>query len=301
MRTLPLCFLIAYLLCTPLIAQKKVKKLDITKPEDAVKASRKITASLRDGEECVFWWEGNVYSRIPGERDRLLFTYQGMNIRATKTFYDSAKGYGYRHVSREVLFYMDPQTKQVLRTWRNPFTGKEVEVVHVANDPVNARSVTYAIDNGKPYRLPGRFIDGTYLQSSEVPLFYTNPLGGDYQEYNGGTYHAMEIFNFAVDEEELLNAEKHTAENVTIAWTRISKWLPWMEMGDRIGYLIFSGNGKKLKSFEQMPEEIKKEIRTNYSLYEHAPPLDDTRPNETSWTVFKKYIDKKRAEQTDKK
>ena len=30
----------------------------------------------------------------------------------------------------------------------------------------------------------------------EVPLFYTNPLAGDYQDFVGNNYHAMEIFDF---------------------------------------------------------------------------------------------------------
>jgi hypothetical protein len=286
---------------TDVLAQKKSKRLDPTKAEDALKATRKLTSSLKDGEETIFWWEGNVFSRVPGERDRLLFTYQGMNVRATKAVIDSTKGYGYKHVSREVLFYMDPKTKQVVRSWANPFTGKEVEVVHVANDPVNSRGATFANEAGKPYTMPGRFLGGTYLQGSEVPLFYTNPLGGEYQDQIGGAYQAMEIFNFTCDEDELLNAEKNVAENVTVAWTRISKWMPWMEMGDRTGYLIFSGNGKKVKNFDQMPDEIKAEIRKNYPLYEHAPALDDTRPNETSWTVYKKYADQKRAQKAAEK
>jgi hypothetical protein len=296
LKALYLCAVALLLTSAPSIAQKKAKKLDISKPEDALKAARKLAASLKDGEETIFWWEGNVFSRIPGERDRLLFTYQGMNVRATKTFQDSVKGYGYQHVSREVLFYMDPKTKQVMKTWTNPWSGKEVEIIHVANDPVNSRGPQYAMEGGKPYQLPGRFLGGTYLQGSEVPLFYSNPLAGEFQEYIGGTYQAMEIFNFSCDEDELLNAEKNTAENVTVAWTRVSKFLPWMEMGDRVGYVIFSGNGKKVKNFDQMPEEIKAEIRKNYPLYEHAPPLDDKRPNETSWTVFKKHIEKKRTE-----
>jgi len=276
-------------------AQKKPKKLDPTKPEEALKIMRKLTASLKDGEECTFWWEGNVFSRVPGEKDRLLFYYQGMNVRATKGFQDSAKGYGYRHVSREVLFYMDPKTKQVVRKWTNPWTNKEVDVVHVSNDPVNSPPM-YANANTaeRAFKLPGRFFNGTYFLTSEVPLFYTNPLGGEYQEYVGGTYQAMEIFNFTVSEDELLNAEKDRADNVTVAWSRISKWLPWMEMGDRMGYLIFSGNGKKIPSWNDMPEEIKAEIKANYAAYEHAPPLDDSRPNETSWTHFKKVIDQKK-------
>jgi hypothetical protein len=290
------CFVVIALGAPDLAAQKKGKRLDPSKSEDALKIQRKISSSLKDGEETTFWWEGNVYSRVPGEKDRLLFTYQGMNVRATKAVIDSVKGYGYKHVSREVLFYMDPKTKQVLRKWTNPWTGKEVEVIHVANDPVNSRGATFANEPGKPYQLPGRFLDGMYLQGSEVPLFYTNPLAGEYQDYVGGTYQAMEIFNFSAQEEELLDATKDRADNVTVAWTRISKWLPWMEMGDRIGYLIFSGNGRKVRKWDDMPEEIKKEIKANYPIYTNAPPLDDTRPNETSWTYFKKIMEAKKKQ-----
>ena len=54
-------------------------------------------------------------------------------------------------------------------------------------------------------------MEGKYIQTSEVPLFYENPLAGDYQEYVGGTYHVMEIFNFIVDKDELLDASKNVA------------------------------------------------------------------------------------------
>lgn len=272
------------------------KKLDLNNPEHAVKAMRKIQASLKDGEEIVYWWEGNVYSRIPGEKDRLLFTYQAMNIRAMQTLQDEEKGYGYRMVSRELLLYMDPKTGEVLDTWQNPFTGEEVEVIHVNNDPVNSHYPTFTKSNRGDYRFPGKVVGGTVFLNFEVPLFYTNPLGGEYQEYVGGTYQAMEMFFFSVSEEELLNAKKNTADDVVINWARISKWLPWMKMNDRVGQLIFSGSGKKLKSWEELPEVLKKTIKADYPIYVSAPPLNDQRPNETSWTVFKKHIDQKRSQ-----
>jgi hypothetical protein len=34
----------------------------------------------------------------------------------------------------------------------------------------------------------------------------------------------------------------------------------------------------------------------HYPEYKAPPALDDTRPNETSWTYFKKAIDKKKAQ-----
>jgi hypothetical protein len=282
----------------PIQAQKKSKtpkKLDLNNPEDALKADRKLGSSLIDGEPVIYWWYGNVFSRVPGEKDRLLFTYQAMNIRASKTFNDPQKGYGYRQVSKELLLYMDPQTGAVLKTWKNPFTNEENEVVHIANDPVNMRAPTFAKGEKGDYKFRGTIQDGTVLLLTEVPLFYTNPLGGEYQEFVGGTYQAMEIFYFSVSEDELLNAEKNTAENAVVSWCRVSKWLPWMKMNDRMGQMIFTGHGKKLKNFESLPEVLKQEIKTNYPEYATPPALDDARPNETSWTYFKKYIEKKKA------
>jgi Protein of unknown function (DUF1838) len=125
------------LLATSCVAQKK---LDLKNPEDALIATRKIQCSTKDGENCIFYWEGSVYSRIPQERDKLLFTYYGMNIRATKS--DTFKGNkGYRQVSREVLIYCDPETGKPIDSWKNPWTSKENTVVHITNDPVNSRGV----------------------------------------------------------------------------------------------------------------------------------------------------------------
>lgn len=286
-------------------AQKKSKVslptplplLSMENPTDAIKMNRKVTSSLKDGENCFYFWSGNIFSRVPGEKDRLLFVYNGMNVRASKTVTDSTKGYGWRHVSRELLFYQDPVTKEVLKTWKNPFTGKDIEVVHIANDPVNGRGPSFAMGNdGKtPFKMKGYEKDGYWFELNEVPLFYTNPLGGDYQDQIGGTYQAMEIFQTITPMSELTNPNSDKAENCLIGWTRVSKWLPWLDMGDKAGQMIFTGIGKKVKSFDDLPQILKDQINTNYPDYKVAPPTDDTRPNETSWTYYKKLMEKKRA------
>ena len=38
-------------------------------------------------------------------------------------------------------------------------------------------------------------------------------------------------------------------------------------------------------------------LQTRYPLYLSPPPLDDARPNETTWTITKKWIDEQRAAQ----
>ncbi len=268
--------------------------LDLNNPNHAVIADRKVASGTEDGKDYVFYWEGNVFARRTGEKDVLLFHYQAMSVRTSMGFVDSVKGVGYRHVAREVLLYQDPVTKQTLQTWKNPWTNEVIDIAHVANDPVNGRGVNWAMSERGPYKFKGQEIDGRYYITNEYPLFYADPMGGDYQEYVGGQYHAMEIFNLIADKKELLDTAS-TAAYVDVAWMRICPFLPWMKMGDRPGQLVFSGLGKKLKGgFEALPDAFKKEIVANYPTYQHAPPTDDTRPNETSWTYFKKLLQAKK-------
>jgi hypothetical protein len=161
-----------------------------------------------------------------------------------------------------------------------------VKVVHVANDPVNQR-VGVTDRAGRPFRLPLTVNAGQWWYTSTVPLFYRNPLGGDYQEYVGGKYQATEMFNFFGDVDELANPRRASAP-VRVGWVRISNWLPWMEMGDRVGLIYFHTAGRKLDRFDDISETMKAEIRLNYPIYNAPPPLDDERPNETSWTYFRK-------------
>ena len=85
------------------------------------------------------------------------------------------------------------------------------------------------------------------------------------------------------------DSNKDTAK-VGIGWERISYWLPWMKMSGRDGIVYFHTFGKKLDSYDELPDSIKKEIETNYPKYNKPPPTDDDRRNETSWTYFKKVL-----------
>ena len=269
--------------------------LDISKPEDALTAYRKVQCSTKDSVPAVYHWSGRAYSRVNGEPDRLLFRLEGMNVRQCVTVTDPVRGKGFKMVSRELMFYLDPKTGEVLKTWNNPWTGKSVDVMHVANDPVNMRGAMFPIDEkGEPFKLDVRVDAGRVFMPAEVPLFYRNPLAGDYQDYIGGQYHAMEIFDFIMDEKTLLDAKTTNARS-SVAWVRLAQWLPWMKMGSRDGMLVFNATGQMISGIDALPAVIKTEIANNYPEYNAPPPVDDTRPNETSWTYFKKQVEKKAA------
>ena len=266
------------------------QQLDPATAEGFVQLNRKIHCSLEDSSPQVYQWFGRAYSRVPGERDRHLFNLDGMNIRQCVSVEDPVRGTGYRMVSRELMLYLDPETDEVLRSFPNPWTGVDNEVIHVANDPVNGQPTFGRTADGEvtPFELDD--INGTWLMRIEVPLFYPNPLGGDYQTWVGGAYHATEIFDFNGDTEALLDPDVPAAYPV-VSWVRLAPWLPWMQMGDRAGLMYFNAMGRKLESAEQLSATMRAEIASNYSDYAAPPAVDDDRANETSWTYMKKIID----------
>jgi len=276
--------------------------LDPSNPDDFNRIGARVQCGAEHGDEVVYHFSGNIYSRVPGERDRLLFRGEGMNVRACLFYDDPVRGPGYSIVSREVLLYIDPATGEVVDRWENPFTGDTVDVMQVHNDPVNNGPTWARDENGEPSRRFGDFrVEGPYVfMPFEVPLFYRNPLGGDYQDYAGNMYHAMEIFDFAAMGDELFDPQNHPVAYPMVSWVRISQWMPWMEMGGRPGLMVFNFMGRKLPGgFDELPQVMINEIRENYPIYETAPPLDDTRSNETTWTKFKLLTDQARSAEAE--
>lgn len=88
------------------------------------------------------------------------------------------------------------------------------------------------------------------------------------------------------DVADLVDDRKDTAET-RVGWVRLSSWLPWMEMGDRAGELYFHTAGRKLAKFDDMSKVLLDLIASDYPAWRQPPPSDDTRPNQTSWTVFR--------------
>ncbi len=268
---------------------------------DAFLAAQKMTCgTTEEGRVRYGVFEGRAWSRVPGEKDRHLFNVVGINIRHCNVVADEARGDGFRSVSREIMVYLDPVSGDIIDTWNNPWTGATVDVIHVANDPVNMRAVRYERDEqGAPTgEVALRRYGDVAARSSEIPLFYKNPLGGEYQNYVGGTYHAMEIFNSFYSAAPLLNAAATSIGESHLGWVRVAKWLPWLEMGDRPGWMIFNASGFSTFDKDRVPAPLAEILNERYPTYWTPPALDDSRSNETSWTVFKRYIDAQASDES---
>lgn len=260
--------------------------INLATPEGAVAAMRRIWCNGADGQPAYWHWRGEVYGRRQGERDRMLFKVEGLNVRTCLAVNDPVRGAGVRTLSRELLIYLDPATGQPLTRWTNPFTGEDVDVVHIANDPVNGEFFPKSAD-GQPTQWRGTTIGDEWFLTTTAPLFYSNPLGGQYQAEIGGAYHATEMFNFSGDVSDLENS-RNPGASVRVGWVRISDWLPWMKMGGREGLIYMHTAGRKLTQWDDVSPMLRHEVEAHYPAFRSPPPIDDRRPNETSLSAYRK-------------
>ncbi|MFO8144129.1 MAG: DUF1838 family protein [Candidatus Syntrophosphaera sp.] len=236
------------------------------------------------GEDTVFHWEGTIYSFIPGEKRRELFAVEGYNIVRAEL-----KGNGYNLLEKEVALFLDHRTHNVLDSWQNLITNRQVDVVHVFNDPSNLDlGFTEEMTPLLPLILPSSDLGDRIVYYADAFPYYANPLPRREFPLNSQSdiFQAAEFTQYTVDEEDLGNPDLSSVPAI-LTFTKIQPWLPFMEMGNTPGNVIWSCRGRKLEGgFDALPQDMKERVLATDPGFAHAPRVW-TEPNETLWTDFR--------------
>ena len=268
------------LLAAAIALSPQAKALDLQSETGSVEAMVKLRCSLDPKQEEILWWAGTLFAQEPGKKAAPLMGFEGYNIcRAEK----QADGV-WRLYTRELTFYRDLKTGKILETWDNPISGERNTVVDVANDPVNH------VQNppGRPQMpLPWVKTPGWLMLTWNIPLAYPNPLMPEQfpRQSSGPVYAGSEHFMFFVKREDMENPAIKSAP-LLMSWTRTGPWLPWMELGQRPGGLLYIAQSAKLGSLKELPQDIQDLVHSKYPEYATAPATW-VQPNVTSWTRYK--------------
>jgi hypothetical protein len=257
--------------------------LDLNSYDASMAAYQKMRGDTK-GADTFTDWQVTIYAVEPGKKAVPIMRLDGFNV---GRFAKQAEP-GFQWISREVAYYRDLKTGKLLTEWDNPITGQKNSVLQVINDPVNSKFAATAAP-GQPM-LPWNIRGDDVFLKMDIPLMYPNALQpADYpDESSGPMYIASEHFLFFMKTKDFLD-EKLTSIPLSYAWTRTGPWLPWMKMGSRPGYLLYSGQGKKLKSIDEMDSLVRE---TTMKLHPDfmAAPKTYAAPNETSWSYYKKQF-----------
>lgn len=246
----------------------------------------RLRCSLNPEEEVFTTWKGSVYLHAYQRASEHLFDLVGMNVARCLLNREQNE---IILTSRECQLYLDPSTGQKVTHWLNPYTQQNLSVVHVANDPVqNAIPI-------EQFTIDGWMNDERELVvPMDVNLLYPNPL------YDNETlrfyskekfYQAGEYFKFFTEYQQVSNASLSQVKELDLSWTRISPFLPWMNVSQLFeGSLIYSAQGTKVTQLSDVDPVLVEEIVHRLPLYQHAPSCQLNGSSETSWTYFKKYF-----------
>lgn len=276
----------------PAVPKKKkgvaefLNKIDLTSPEFNRDTRARLNGDIQPDTEYVGWLKGIVQGVRPNEAVRDLFAFEGFSV---TRMYRRPDG-SWRKLLRETVMYRDLKTGKLLDRWLNPYTGEEVKVVPIANDPYNQDIGTHFL--GKPYLMDWtENPDGNFTIFAGVNLFYPNALTPDtwVRESSGDFNQVTENFIYSVRREDLENPNLTALPHVG-SWQRITPWLPWMLMGTAEGNIsYFSTFGAAPGGIASLPQDLVEATRAIDPKLLRAPTLEeDTLPNESSLEAYAK-------------
>lgn len=256
----------------------------------------RVRADLK-GRETVFHFSGMAYGVTPGDKRRELFAVEGFTI--GRVMWDGEDG-PYL-LEKELLLWQDHRTGEILSKWRNPYTNKDVQVLHLGLDPINQRLVFPEEERSLlPMILPSQRLGKQVVWHRELFPNYPSPLPRRDYPHNSqsDTFQAGEFTQYIVEQSDLDDVHLDSVPAI-FTFTEVLPWLPFMEMGDAPGNVILVCRGNKLAGgFQDLPEEIKDFTRQQFPAFITAPE-SYTEPNDTPWGSFKRQLDLIRAAQQE--
>lgn len=188
---------------------------------------------------------------------------------------------------REVIFYRNLETGALMDEWTNPWTGERVQVVDVANDPINfiltIRGPLPSRDAAGAKKSPlgtpaGRrhlwylLNANTVALEKDTHLFYPSFLRPEKwaRESPGPMTRVSEFMRYSIRLEDLENdALTHIPHTGT--WTRVTPWLPWMLMDQAPGHCLYLGMFSTRRDPSEYPSDVIERLKARYPKYLSAP------------------------------
>lgn len=281
-------------LAEPSLAQVPAgPRLSFDNPRENVRTLTRLSATLAPGGVGYVRYRGRAFG-LPAEGAAFpLYDIDGIGaLRAIEQ-----PGGVFRFLFSEFALYLDLATGLPLETWKNPITGRTVEVWHQRNGPVN-----YALDPAKAsfgnfaragdaapgFQLPWRIIGDRAVFALDVVADRKNPL--DPAEWplesSGPTLPTTEHSQYIVSRADI---ERRKLPSLPFVATlqSIKPWHPWMLMGQRPGRVFARMVGEKVSGPEVLAPASLAYARKNLSDF-MQPPAAWTGEYVTAHAIYKK-------------
>lgn len=255
----------------------------------------RLQGNVDSSQQKWGWYGGRVMGVRPNEPLRHVCDFEGFSVARLLPLGDG----NYRKVLREVGFYLNKDTGEIMETFDNPYTGERNNVVPIANDPFNLTIEAFwpdppsygGLNQDKPPRRPlllnWREFGDRILLHTDINLFYPSALQPDEwpRESPGVMTRASEFFSYNISKADMMNPELTTIEHMGV-WNRVTPWFPWMLMDQAPGHMVYVCDYAGRKTAEGIPQKILDAARELDPKYLEAP-YEDYGPSLSSLETYK--------------
>ena len=289
-------------------AASGARSLDFSSPIDNLYAFGKLWASYAD-EPVYSAFHGLMFAMVGAERLRPLFGYTGFGNFQAKVL----KNGNIRLRGKEVGYFTDPRSGDILEVWDNPYTGERVSVFNFLNDQVrgelspemprfqfgdgadaptlmNDGTALVREDGSVPFILPWQQFGGQMSLAWDYTHRYRNPVTPEKWPLasTGEFINPSEHFTFSCDLGELEDRSNPCAR-FNCGFSRLSPWWPWMKMGGSgIDGVLFGRmhSHKSNAGFTDIPDKVLAYTERHYPEYlEPCTDWEDGAPIGT-WEAY---------------
>ena len=236
------------------------RDLDTSNPEHNLLTYMKIMSDL-SGRTTYRYHSGRILAvPEPGQVGQPFMDFLACKQDRVRRLTDGS----YQHLYKGVILFCELDTFRVLDTFKNPLTGKTVDVRHFRTSqgagvfrPVGGAYSLVPSELGE-MRAPGLsdvpFQLGWNIHNDDVWITYDERI--EVLREDGTVFYAdSSMYRYHASLAELQNPNVASAE-CTMSWQTETTWWPWMDMGDHPGHLIFGGLGRKYGDLSAVPPHV---------------------------------------------
>ena len=207
-----------------------------------------------DGGLAVRWSDGVLSAHVDAEATPLFRVLSQIYSRHRRR----VDG-GYDTVVLELACFADLETREVLETWRNPYTGMTVPVPKTVLGPTPyviqpnftaARAPQFS--GGVPFghRFDWQTTGDDVWLTESLDSVMPSPAPGipGFGFHENFTYHASA---------SQLRDSRRPHVDVVVQKTNVLGWRPWMVMGERRGTTVTRAHGRVIDDLAQLPDVFK--------------------------------------------
>ena len=245
---------------------------DLTLPVNNLLSLMRMQSTLGNEDQVPWHFNGTLYFQKGSEQPIPMVKIEGMESYKVIPQDDGS----YEILGNMLTFFRDVDSGEMIRDYRNPYTGK----VNKVSPNIRRASLGRGMNISTMGSRMTSFID----QMPDKPLILDWTFGPKTVWLHNQTSYPpglspprVQRMTMFAPLDEFLDPNNLSLSTMFTA-TVLMPWLPWMDMDDVEGHTLWHASGVKLDSIDQLPDEYSKRMMAEHPELSRFNLEEDTGP-----------------------